>query len=118
MNAAWTTSPATGLEKQIADFKATLPGWWFSVCECQVSCDASCGPTREAAGFDMLLASGDDRFNSGFHADLLQPDSLAGALWCVMFDALVAIDEAQGIEARQGQDAKRLDPKDESPVTK
>jgi len=77
------------LERTIADFKSALPGWWFSVCECQVSCDASCAPTRESPHIDLI--SRDDRFNDGFHADLAQPSTLADALRAVMDEALEAI---------------------------
>lgn len=86
--AEWHTTPATGLEAAIAEFKAALPGWWFSVCECQVSCDASCAPTTESP--DIALIPVDDRFNSGFHADLPQPATLAAALRTVMREALEA----------------------------
>lgn len=91
---AWTTSPATGLEAAIAEFKAALPGWWFSVCECQVSADASCAPTSETP--DIALIALDDRFDSGFHADLPQPATLADALRDVMRQALEAKREIDG----------------------
>jgi hypothetical protein len=84
----WHTLPATGLETAIADFKRTLPGWWYSVGECQVSCDASCGPTRESP--DIALIEKERRFNDGFHADLLQPSSMADALRDVMAQAIQA----------------------------
>lgn len=85
----WKTAPATGLEQAIAEFKAALPGWWFSVCECQVSADASCAPTRESE--HVKLAMVDERFDQGFHADLPQPATLADALRAVMQEALLAI---------------------------
>jgi len=88
-NAAWTTAPAFGLERAIARFKADLPGWWFSVGECQVSADASCGPTRESD--HLALIPHDSRFDEGFHADLTQPATLADALDTVRREALVAI---------------------------
>ncbi len=84
----WQTSPATGLEQAIAEFKAALPGWWYSVAECQVSADASCAPTRESP--DISLIELDGRFDSGFHADLLQPATMADALRDVMAQALAA----------------------------
>src|SRR3546814_1504069 len=93
----WQTSPATGLEQAIADFKAALPGWWFSVCECQVSCDASCAPTRESP--DIALIEHDERFDLGFDADLPQPSTLAKALRSVMADAI----EAKAAIKDQGQ---------------
>lgn len=85
----WQTAPAIGLEAEIAAFKASLPGWWFSVCECQISCDASCAPTPESAHV-ALIESGNG-FDAGFHADLPQPSTLAEALRDVRDQALEAI---------------------------
>lgn len=85
----WKVAPATDLEAAISRFKRDLPGWWFSVCECQVSCDASCAPTVESE--HSALMEQDDRFNSGFHADLKQPSTLAHALHAVRTEALEAI---------------------------
>ena len=79
---AWHTSPAENLEEAIAWFKTVHPGWWFTVGERQVSCDASCGPTRESP--DIELISIDRRFDDGFHADLPQPSTIAKALYNVM----------------------------------
>lgn len=90
----WKTAPATDLEAAIAEFKAALPGWWFSVCECQVSCDASCAPTIQSR--HIRLVSADDRFNSGFHADLPQPSTLADALRAIMAEAQAAIAAVLG----------------------
>ena len=88
----WKTLPADGLEQAIAEFKAALPGWWFSVCECQVSCDASCAPTAESPYISFVGV--DPRFNEGFHADLRQPSTVAEALRDVMEQALRAIAES------------------------
>lgn len=84
----------TDLEATIQAFRASLPGWWFSVCECDVSCDASAAPTRHSE--DTALIPKDERFNSGFHVDLTQPSTLADALRCVMADALEARARAHG----------------------
>jgi len=84
----WKASPAAGLEQAIAGFKAALPGYWYSVGECQVSADASCGPTRESD--DLELIERDCRFDDGFHVDLLQPATMADALRHVMGEALAA----------------------------
>jgi len=84
----WKTSSPNGLEAAIAEFKAALPGWWYSTGECQVSADASCGPTRESP--DINLIAKDRRFDDGFHADLLQPTTMADALRDVMQQALEA----------------------------
>lgn len=81
----WQTSDPEGLEDAIREFKASLPGWWFSIGECQVSADASCGPTSESP--DIKLIAKDRRFDDGFHADLLQPATMADALRDVMQQA-------------------------------
>jgi hypothetical protein len=88
----WKTAPPTDLEATIAEFKSKLPGWWYSVCECQVSCDASCAPTVESPHIHYI-ENPRDPFDSGFHADLPQPSSLAAALRDVMEQALAAIAE-------------------------
>lgn len=88
LEGAWQTAPADGLEAAIAAFKLALPGWWFSVCECQVSCDASCAPTGESP--DLALIPLNAAFDHGFHADLRQPATLAEALGDVMAQALEA----------------------------
>lgn len=88
----WHVRPAFDLEMAIAEFKRALPGWWYSVCECQVSSDASCAPTVESPHHKLIAL--DPRFDSGFHADLPQPATLADALRQTMRSALVAINEA------------------------
>lgn len=80
-----------GIEQAIRRFKSDLPGWWYSVCECQVSCDASCAPTTDSPRYELAFT--DDRFDSGFHADLAQPSTLADALDAVRVAALSALEE-------------------------
>lgn len=94
----WKTKPQNDLEETIREFKEKLPGWWYSVCECQVSCDASCAPTTESEHINLietdergLVLRQDDPFDSGFHADLPQPSTLATALRTVMEMALKEI---------------------------
>lgn len=93
----WHSKPQDDLEAAIAEFKAALPGWWYSVCECQVSCDASCAPTAESEHINLIkprepgIEFEEDPFDSGFHADLRQPSTLAEALRTVMRDALAEI---------------------------
>lgn len=86
----WHDKPQNDLEAAIAEFKAAMPGWWYSVGECQVSCDASCAPTSESPHVHLIRDT-DDPFNGGFHADLRQPSSLAEALRDVMGQALAEI---------------------------
>lgn len=88
----WPVDCHAGVEDAIAEFRRRLPGWWYSLGECQVSCDASCAPTRHSA--DIELIDFDRRFESGFHADLAQPNTLAASLRTVMAEALAAREEA------------------------
>ncbi len=85
----WPADCHSGMEAAIAEFKRRLPGWWFSLGECRISCDASCAPTGLSP--HVALAATDDRFNSGFHIDLPQPSTLATALRTVMIEALDAL---------------------------
>lgn len=84
----WQTQPQPELEATILEFKAEFPGWYYSVCECQVSCDATIAPTTDSE--DINLISRDCRFDEGFRVDLPQPSSLAKALRWVMNDARAA----------------------------
>lgn len=84
----WRTTPQDDLPEAIREFKVALPGWWYSVCECQVSCDATIAPTVESP--DIAMIDQDPRFDSGFMVDLPQPSTLAQALRHVMQEALEA----------------------------
>lgn len=86
----WPADCHSGIEDAIAEFRKRLPNWWYSLGECQVSCDASCAPTSLSTDIERIPL--DERFNSGFHADLRQPSTLAEALRTVMLEALVAKD--------------------------
>lgn len=86
----WTESAAVGLEAAIATFKRELPGWWFMLCECQVSCDATCAPTTDSPHIDLIEEAG-DKFDAGFSVDLRQPATLADALMSVLEQAKEAI---------------------------
>lgn len=76
------------LEVTIRQFREALPGWWYSLGECDISCDASCAPTGLSP--DIALIPRDERFNSGFHVDVHQPSTLAQALLHVMGEAVAA----------------------------
>lgn len=80
----WITAPQSELLNAVHAFKAALPGWWYRVCECSVSCDASCGPDR--TGPDAALLT-DRLFDEGFDADIRQPSTMAEALADVMAQA-------------------------------
>lgn len=77
-----------GLIEAIQEFRAALPGYWYSLGECEISCDASCAPT--ALSPDLALTGQDKRFDDGFHCDVPQPSTLADALRDVMAQALDA----------------------------
>ena len=85
---AWAMDCHVGIESVIARFRQELPNWWYSLGECQISSDASCAPTKHSE--DMRHIDEDDRFNSGFHADVPQPSTLTDALLIVLHDALAA----------------------------
>lgn len=91
---AWSLKCHEGIENVIARFRRELPNWWYSLGECQVSCDASCAPTSESP--DLALIPKDDRFNSGFHVDVPQPSKLSSALLIVLHEALAAKARADG----------------------
>lgn len=86
----WHKTPQDGLEAAILDFKLEFPGWYYSVCECQVSCDATIAPTTESDDVNLIdeSALGEGKsgcsFDSGFRVDLPQPSTLADALRYVM----------------------------------
>lgn len=112
----WRTKPQEDLPAAIAEFKAALPGWWYTLGECQVSCDASCAPTIESEHIHLIqsdengrVISRDDPFDSGFHADLPQPSSLAEALRDVMRQALDAIRARSPIETFNSADDDQYD---------
>ena len=89
--------PATDtadLSAAIREFEAALPGWWWSVCVCSVSRDASCAPDR--AGPDAALLDL-DQFDAGFHRDDKRPNAtLANSLREVMRQALAAKQKVIG----------------------
>lgn len=95
----WQDNPQTELEAAIREFKERFPGWWYSVCECNVSCDASCAPTSESEHVKLIRTDfqgsgpSEDPFDIGFHADIRQPSTLAEALRDVMHQALSEIEE-------------------------
>ena len=80
------------LGKAIAEFEASLPGWWWSIGHCSVSRDASCAPDRAGADAQLLR---ERQFDEGFHCDDRE-GTLAGALRNVMQQALAARRAALG----------------------
>ena len=76
------------LADAIRQFEESLPGWWWSVCHCQLSRDASCGPDFRVLGTNHPHVTA---FDEGIHDD--NPGTLADALLCVMHEALKQISE-------------------------
>lgn len=86
--------PATDtddLAAAIKEFETALPGWWFSVCVCSRTRDASCGP--DASGPDYRLLTNRE-FDEGFHCDDAD-GTLASSLRDVMRQALDAKESAK-----------------------
>lgn len=78
-------SDTASLSAAIAEFEAVLPGWWWRVCTCNLTRDASCGPDFR----DERCSSEDiENFDEGFHCD--HKGTLADALRDVMRQALEA----------------------------
>jgi hypothetical protein len=69
------------LEQALEAFNAEFPGWWWTVGECHISCDASMAPDRKGPDADLLNHR---FFDDGFHVDLLQPSTVADALFAAM----------------------------------
>lgn len=69
------------LDEAIAKFRAELPGWWWTIGDCSVSADASCGPDRNGPDADLL---GLRVFDDGFHCDVRQPASPIDSLLNVL----------------------------------
>ena len=93
--AAWITQPQDDLPAAIAEFKAALPGWWYSLCECNVSCDATIAPTSHSPDIEITHALPPrSKFDEGFDVALDQPSTLAEALRFVTAEAVAARDAA------------------------
>jgi hypothetical protein len=70
-------------------FAQELPGWWWTVGDCEVSSHASCGVQRGGPDEDLLhVESG--IFDEGFHADVRKPSTPAIALLNVLMQAKAA----------------------------
>ena len=81
------STEAQRIADAIETFERTLPGWWWSIGNCSVSADASCGP--DIAGPDAYLLDHAE-FDAGFHRDASQPANVADSLLDVMQQAINA----------------------------
>ena len=85
------TSDLSGLVDAIERLRRELPGWLFTIGECQVSCDATVFPMGDGEDADLIEYRGvEPRFDSGFDCDLRQPSTLADALHGAIDEALQA----------------------------
>jgi hypothetical protein len=85
-------------DEAIAKFRSELPGWWWSIGDCSVSADASCGPDRTGPDAELLA---DRLFDEGFHCDLRQPASPVQSLMNVL-------DQAKSAKERRGNEKSAL----------
>ena len=93
---SWQPTDVDDLSAAIREFETALPGWWWSVCACSISRDASCGP--DVHGPDAHLLSLEDRtFDKGFHHDDHE-GTLANSLREVMRLALRAKEDYQRLQ--------------------
>jgi hypothetical protein len=74
------------LDQAIELFTRELPGWWWSVGDCENSAHASCGPNRSGPDGDLIDIDS-TIFDSGFHVNLRQPSVPAQALLAVLAQA-------------------------------
>ena len=85
------TSDLSGVTDAIERLRRELPGWLFTLGECQVSCDATVVPMGDGEDADLIAhRDAEPRFDSGFDCDLRQPSTLAEALNGAIDDALEA----------------------------
>ncbi len=71
-----TDGPMT-IDEAVKVLHAELPGWWWKVGECHVSCDATIAPDRGGPDDELLTF---EEFDQGFDCDLRQPATVAEAL--------------------------------------
>lgn len=74
------------LSAAIKEFEVALPGWWWSVCVCSLTRDASCGPDIAGPDYKLLNLK---QFDQGFHCDDAE-GTPASSLRDVMRQALEA----------------------------
>ena len=74
------------LDQAVALFTKELPGWWWSVGDCEISAHASCGPNHSGPDGNLIDIES-TVFDSGFHVDLRQPSAPAQALLNVLEQA-------------------------------
>lgn len=93
-NLSWQSNGAPGLQAEIIRLKTLLPGWWWTVCECQVSIEARIAPTIQSPHIALIRRAGDP-FDEGFEVSLPQPTTCAEALRKTINSALEAVRERE-----------------------
>jgi len=85
------------LFEAVEKFERELPGWWWTVGDCSVSADASCGPDRVGPDVHLL----DFRlFDEGFDVDLRHRERPSNTPRATPSDALLAVlEEAKAAKA-------------------
>jgi len=68
-------TPDYDLTFAVIRMQESLPGWWFTVGRCGLTCHASVGPDRAFIQPPLL-----DKYDGGFHADIPNPTTCADAL--------------------------------------
>lgn len=63
------------LNGAVARFSALLPGWWFTVGRCDLTCHSTVGPDRAHIPAPYL-----NKYDRGFSADIANPTTCAAAL--------------------------------------
>jgi|SRR6476660_3802836 hypothetical protein len=79
------------LAAAIQEFETNLPGWWWSICSCSVSRDASCAPDLYGPDAHLLKLP---LFDRGFHCDD-RNGTVASSLRNVMHRAMAAKADCQ-----------------------
>ena len=69
------------IDEAIKVLQMELPGWWWKVGECHVSCDATIAPEKGGPDDDLLTFR---EFDEGFDCDLRQPSTVSEALLAVI----------------------------------
>lgn len=77
------------LTEAINEFYRALPGWWFRVGRCSVSCDATVAPDIAHVSEPVL-----SMFDGGFDCDWRNPSTLADALRGATEIAVKALSDA------------------------
>lgn len=85
----------------VARFRAALPGWWYTMGRCGLTCHASIGPDRFYIEQPFL-----NRYDKGFDADIPNPTTCEAALDEAVAKALAALAQDAEWQSRREQCAQ------------